>query len=178
MWSVPCCLEECRTGTRLPSVSQNSRRWINQWSLWRTANATPDRRLPSQPQGVVAVWPVPVYTAWWQSHMCVWTTCLRLLPERPGGEPRPFESRLQRHNHYTTRPQFATRRWYIWHQYYATDESGDQLATRSLAHCQPSLKISCKSVRKFVRKVANRLTASQTDRQTDKQTTTIAYPPR
>jgi len=35
----------------------------------------------------------------------------------------------------------------------------------SLAHCQPSLKISCKSVRKFLRKVANR----QTDKQTDKQ---------
>ena len=32
------------------------------------------------------------------------------------------------------------------------------------AHCQPSLKISCKSVRKFLRKVANR--------QTDKQTST------
>ena len=35
----------------------------------------------------------------------------------------------------------------------------------SLAHCQPSLKISCKSVREFLRKVANR----QTDKQTDKQ---------
>jgi len=31
----------------------------------------------------------------------------------------------------------------------------------SLAHCHPSLKMSCKSVRKFLRKVANR----QTDRQ-------------
>jgi len=36
----------------------------------------------------------------------------------------------------------------------------------SLAHCQPSLKISCKSVRTFLRKVANRLT---TDKQTNKQ---------
>ena len=35
----------------------------------------------------------------------------------------------------------------------------------SLAHCQPSLKIACKSVQKFLRKVANR----QTDRQTDRQ---------
>ena len=43
----------------------------------------------------------------------------------------------------------------------------------SLAHCQPPLKISCKSVWKFLRKVADR----QTDRQTDKQTTTITYPP-
>jgi len=33
----------------------------------------------------------------------------------------------------------------------------------SLAHCQSSLKISCKSVRKFLRNVDNR----QTDRQTD-----------
>jgi len=32
----------------------------------------------------------------------------------------------------------------------------------SLANCQPSLKISCKSIRPFLRKVANR----QTDRQT------------
>jgi len=35
----------------------------------------------------------------------------------------------------------------------------------SLAHCQPSLKISCKSVRKFFRKVASRQTNRQTDRQ-------------
>ena len=31
----------------------------------------------------------------------------------------------------------------------------------SLAHCQPSLKISCKSVGKFLRKVANRQTNRQ-----------------
>ena len=37
------------------------------------------------------------------------------------------------------------------------------LITCLLVHCQPSLKISCKSVRKFFGKVANR----QTDRQTD-----------
>ena len=35
----------------------------------------------------------------------------------------------------------------------------------SLAHCQPSLKMSCKSIWKFLRKIANR----QTDKQTDKQ---------
>ena len=35
----------------------------------------------------------------------------------------------------------------------------------SLAHCQPSLKISCKSVCKFLRKVANR----QTDKQRRKR---------
>jgi len=31
----------------------------------------------------------------------------------------------------------------------------------SLAHCQPSLKISCKSVQKILRKVANRQTSRQ-----------------
>ena len=38
----------------------------------------------------------------------------------------------------------------------------------SLAHCHPSLKISCKSVRKFLRKVL-------TNRQTDEQTTTKTF---
>jgi len=33
----------------------------------------------------------------------------------------------------------------------------------SLANCQPSLKISCKSVRKFLRKVGNRQTNKQTN---------------
>jgi len=37
--------------------------------------------------------------------------------------------------------------------------------TCSLAHCQLSLEISCRSVQKFVRKVAN----GQIDKQTDKQ---------
>ena len=37
----------------------------------------------------------------------------------------------------------------------------------SLAYCQPSLKISCKSVQKFLHKVANR--------QTDKQTNSDDY---
>ena len=38
---------------------------------WRMASATPDLRLPSQPRGITALWPVPNYTAWWQRHMCV-----------------------------------------------------------------------------------------------------------
>jgi len=58
-----------------------------------------------------------------------------------------------------------------------SDESGKQslysdgdldrhqnLTGCSLAHCQPSLKISCKSMRKFLRKVAKK-----TEKQTDKQ---------
>ena len=35
------------------------------------ASATPDLRLPSQPQGITAHWLVSNYTAWWQRHMCV-----------------------------------------------------------------------------------------------------------
>jgi len=49
------------------------------------------------------------------------------------------------------------------------DPDGHQnLIVCSVAHCQPSLKISCKSVRKFLHKVANK----ETDRQT---TTTSGY---
>jgi len=48
-----------------------ARRWINQWSLWRMASATPNLRLPSQPQGITAPWPVPNYSAWWPRQMCV-----------------------------------------------------------------------------------------------------------
>jgi len=46
-----------------------------------------------------------------------------------------------------------------------TEIATKNLTVRSLAHCQLSRKISCKSVRKFLRKVAS----SQTDKQTDKQ---------
>ena len=37
---------------------------------WRPL-ATPDQRLPSQPQGITAHLLVPNYTVWWQRHMCV-----------------------------------------------------------------------------------------------------------
>ena len=49
----------------------SARRWINHWSLWSMASATPDLRLHSQPQSITAPWPVPNYTAWWQRHVCV-----------------------------------------------------------------------------------------------------------
>jgi len=48
-------------------------------------------------------------------------------------------------------------------QYLYTDSDSDRrqnLIICSLAHCQPSLKISCKSVWKFLRKVANRQTTT------------------
>ena len=33
--------------------------------------STPDLRLPPQPQSITAVWPVPIYTAWWtEAHLC------------------------------------------------------------------------------------------------------------
>jgi len=44
-------------------------------------------------------------------------------------------------------------------------------------NCQLSLKISCKSVRKFLHKVANRQTDRQTNKQTDKQTKPKTLPP-
>jgi len=31
----------------------------------------PGLRLPSQPQSITALWPVPSYTAWWQRHIDV-----------------------------------------------------------------------------------------------------------
>ena len=68
---VSYSLEECRRGAQLPPVSHWSRRWINHWSLWRMASATSDLWLPSQPQGIIALWPVPIYTACWQRRTCV-----------------------------------------------------------------------------------------------------------
>ena len=53
------------------SHSRWARRWINHWSLWHMASASPDIWLPSQPQGITALWPVPNCTAWWQRHMGV-----------------------------------------------------------------------------------------------------------
>ena len=58
---------------------------------------------PSQPQSITAPWPVPNYTAWWQRHMCVnnlpnVVTWKQIAAE---SNPRPFESRVHRHNHYT-----------------------------------------------------------------------------
>ena len=40
----------------------------------------------------------------------------------------------------------------------------------SLAHCQPSLKISCKSIQTILRKVDTKERDKQTDRQTHRQT--------
>jgi len=62
------------------------------------ASATPDLRLPSQPQGITGPWPVPYYTAWWQRHMCVNNLPKVVTRKRNGRDsnPRPFESQVQR----------------------------------------------------------------------------------
>jgi len=40
-------------------------------SPWHMASATPYLRLPSQPQSVTALWPVPNYVIWWtEAHVC------------------------------------------------------------------------------------------------------------
>jgi len=52
---------------------------------------------------------------------------------------------------------------------YLYPDRHQKLIVRSLVHCQPSLKISRKSVWKFLRKVSNK--------QTNRRTMTITYPP-
>ena len=51
------------------------------------ASATPDLRLPSQPRGITALWPlVPNYTAWWQRHICVNNLPKVVTQQCPGAE--------------------------------------------------------------------------------------------
>ena len=66
----------------------------------------PDLRLPSQPQGITAPWPVPNYTVWWQRNMCVNNLPKVVTYKRNGREsnPRPFESHVQHTSHYAIRP--------------------------------------------------------------------------
>jgi len=45
--------------------------WINHLGLWCVASATPDLRLPSQPQNAAAWRLVLSNTAWWHRRMCV-----------------------------------------------------------------------------------------------------------
>ena len=52
-----------RRGAHLPFLGLWARRWLNH-CLWHMASASPDLRLPSQPQSVTALRPVPSYTAW------------------------------------------------------------------------------------------------------------------
>jgi len=108
MWmeGLPLCSPQEIVGEMFISLSRSwAHRWINHWSLWCVARVTPDLRLPSQPQGITALWPVPTYTAWWQRHMCEQLAqgCY-LKVDRLGVEPGTFCVASQHPNHYTTMP--------------------------------------------------------------------------
>jgi len=119
MVTVRVSLSVCKKG-RLPYPMRSAggvlislsrpwaRRWTNHWSLRRMASATPELRLPSQLQDITTCWPVPNYTAWWQRHMCVNNLPKVVTWKRNGRDsnPRPFESQVQRCNHYDTRPNY------------------------------------------------------------------------
>ena len=103
--------KECRWVSS-PFLRQWARRWINH------SSATPDLRLPSQPQSITVPWSHDRYQITLlgdrQRHICVWTTCPRLLPESGmaagrRSNPRPFELQVQRSNHYATRPHM----WFV-----------------------------------------------------------------
>ena len=67
-------------GCSSPLLRPWARRWINHWSLWRMARATPDLRLPSQPQGITAPDRYPVILLGDRGKR-ERTTCPRLLAE-------------------------------------------------------------------------------------------------
>ena len=77
------------------------RRRINHWSLWRMASATPDLRLPSQPQGITARWLVQIIR-FSDRGTRVWTTCPRSLPESGTAEIRTRDLLNRKSNAVTT----------------------------------------------------------------------------
>ena len=83
----PCNMVGCSS----PFLRLWVHRWINHWSLWCMASATSDLRLPSQLQGITALWPVPDYTAWWEAHVCEQLAhgCY-MKAEQPRFEPATF----------------------------------------------------------------------------------------
>jgi len=89
-------------GLSVRSVGSWARRWINHWSLWRMVSATPDLRLPSQPQDITAAWLVPDLLLG-DRGTCVWTTCPRLLPESGTAGDGTRDLSADRNCHYTTR---------------------------------------------------------------------------
>ena len=94
-----------------PFLRPWARRWMKKhWSLWRKASATPDLRLPSQPQGITVPWPVPNNTAWWQRHMCV-NNLPKVVTWKQNGRdsnPRPFELQVHSSNHCATGPHWLS----------------------------------------------------------------------
>ena len=125
---------------------------------------------------------------WYWTEACVWKTCLGPLHdcamalEQTGilWVTSPMPSCLMHHH------ARSINNWKHWDSAYLHQSTSCQsrdtdpdphiqisdsdhhqnLIICSLAHCQPSVKIKCKSVQKFLLKVANR----QTNRQTMKKT--------
>ena len=77
------------------------------------ASATPDLRLPSQPQGITADWLVPNYTAWWQRHMCVNNLPRDAHDSRKAKLPT-YWSQVQHLNHSATEPECRRISSAIW----------------------------------------------------------------
>ena len=105
------------------------------------ASATPDLRLPSRPQSITALWPVPNCTACWQRHMGV-NNLPRVAAWRcTGRELNP--SRVQHANHYTTKPpntemvQVKHWWWWSWNQH-ITATLHDTLHWLPVPHCSKS----------------------------------------
>jgi len=109
-----------------------------------------DLPLPSQPQGITAPSPVPNYTAWWQRHMHVNNLPKVVTWKRNGQDSnlRPFESQVQRSNHYTTRPHMlllTTDKPVLHYQGHCASYHSEWLfatteeqTTNSAAYCQQS----------------------------------------
>jgi len=84
--------------------------------LWQTAherrkscNQVPGPRLPSQPQVVSALWPVPIYSAW-RTKLHLYEQLAQgcyLKAERPGIEPATFHWQVRRSDRYNTRLHIA-----------------------------------------------------------------------
>jgi len=87
-------------------------------------SVTPDLRLPFQPQGSTASWPIPNYTAWLTDvHVCEQLAQgYYLKVQGRESNPRPSESPVQRPNHYATKPYsghsyiiFSSKHKHVYH---------------------------------------------------------------
>jgi len=67
---------------------------IYHFGLWHMASVTPDLRLSSQPQDITACDQYQI-SAW-----CVWTTCVRLLPDSGTAGSLTRDHWVQRPNHH------------------------------------------------------------------------------
>jgi len=138
------------------------------------ANATPDLRLPSQPRGITALWPVPSYTAWWQRHMCVNNLPKVVTRQCPGAYsnlgPRVTSGLQVRHVTVRLPSHNGNENFKVIQNPGFLPDCPQNWITCSLCHARYTLKISERSVHNFSSYLANTQTNRQTDRQTDKQT--------